>query len=178
MAERQGAPEGLGDEDGPEPADQQGARIVAGGEQKLVARDVADGVGMPAAEGGAAAMPGDGAGYVLAGEREAGAAQAEVDIFEVRFEAFFEQADAGEEVGAEERGGPGGGPDGARGVERRAIVATVADAPGGGAAADGVEGGVDGGAGAAALRMRAGGEPGAGVGERLRSNPAPVPRRC
>src|SRR3954453_20152533 len=98
---------------------------------------------MPAAETGASVMPGGGLWRIQPREAGCGAAQAEIDILEIRFKARVEQPDFAEYVGAKERGGPGRGEDAARLREKRAIQSTVAGAPCCGAAADEIERGID-----------------------------------
>src|SRR5580704_2510417 len=98
---------------------------------------------MPSAKSGAAMMPGDRGRVVNAVERLRGAAQAEIDVLQIRFEVLFQKTHAAEQLGAEEGGGPRRGWDAAGLGERRAVGAAVADAPGGAAATDCVEGPVD-----------------------------------
>src|SRR5206468_10835197 len=66
-------------------------------------------------------------------------AQAEIDIFQIRFESLVENADLVEDLGAEERCCPGGGEDAARLREGRTVRLAVPRAPAGPASTRKVE---------------------------------------
>src|SRR5215472_11626462 len=121
---------------------------------------------MPAAHRRAAAMPRQGGGNILAFDAEARAPQAEIDIFEVRFETLFEQANAAKNLRAEQSGSPGRGPDGACRGEYRSIVTPRSHPPRGSATTHRIEGGVDT-MRRVVLQDASGGEPCAGLGERF-----------
>src|ERR1700761_682560 len=88
------APQKVRRHDRPQPTAQQWAGIVPGHKIDLVARDSPHRIGMPLAQRGAAFVPRDGRGFVYASEAESRAAQPEIHIFEIRFEALFEQPHA------------------------------------------------------------------------------------
>ena len=75
VAERDRPPKTLRGYDWPEAAQQQLAGIVAGEQQKLIARDPPDGIGMPASERCTAAMACDGFRHVQPAEAERGTAK-------------------------------------------------------------------------------------------------------
>ena len=84
------------------------AGIMARHQEELVARDAPHGFRMPAAQRGAAAVPGDAPpARTTRPDSAGGAAQAEIHILQIRFEALFQQPDAAEKIGAKQRGGPG-----------------------------------------------------------------------
>src|SRR5262245_20144421 len=92
MPERDRSPETLGSQDRPEAPQQQLAGVVAREQQKLIARDPPHGVGMPASERCTASMACDGVRHVQPAQAERGTSQSEIDVLQVRFETFFEQA--------------------------------------------------------------------------------------
>src|ERR1039458_4266320 len=94
---------------------------------------------MPAAQCGAALVPGERAGDVQASQAARGAAQTELDIFQIGFESGFQRADAAEEFGTQEHGGKRRRPDLPLDGKGRAVLPAAADAPGGAAPAEGIE---------------------------------------
>src|ERR1039458_4472788 len=104
-------------------------------------------------------MPGESLGDVLAGERLRGRTQAEIHVFQVRLEAFFQQSHPLEQFRAKQGRGPRRRPDRTCDGKLRTVGAAVAHAPCGATAAENVESGID-----AVVRSRsqnlAGGEPG------------------
>src|ERR1700682_314449 len=131
MARRHQAPQKMRDQDCPGVP----ARIVHRYQVTLVTRDAAHRFGMPWAQRRASAVPGDGLRYVEAGDTALRAAQAELHVFQVRFEGFVEQTDALEHLRAKQGSGPRGRPDGPALGENRSVDAAVAGAPGNTAAA-------------------------------------------
>src|ERR1035438_9257634 len=94
---------------------------------------------MPAAQCGAALVPGERAGNVQSGQAARSATQTELDIFQIGFERAFQRADAAEEFGAQEHGGKRRRPDLALDGKGRAVSPAAANAPGGAAAAERIE---------------------------------------
>src|ERR1035437_8142060 len=139
MANSDCAPEELGDQNRPEVA----GRIVTGREQDLIACHAAHRFRMPAAERGAPEVDRPGVGNVASGNASGGAAQPEIDVLQIGFEGFLEQADLAENLGAVEDGRPWGRGDIARLVEGWSIAVPSARAPGGGAATGQVKGSIE-----------------------------------
>src|SRR5712691_11340991 len=107
VTERHRAPQNLGHEDGPKPAEEKPRRVVACQDEKLAACDKAHDVGVPAAERRASEMPRPCAWHIAAGEAESGAAQAEIHVFQVRAEGWVKDAYFFKNLCADEGGGPG-----------------------------------------------------------------------
>src|ERR1039457_372795 len=82
---------------------------------------------MPAAQCGAALVPGERAGNVQAGQAARGAAQTELDIFQIGFESGFQRADAAEEFGSQEHGGKRRRPDLPLDGKSRAVLPAAAE---------------------------------------------------
>src|ERR1039458_7724507 len=98
---------------------------------------------MPAAQCGAALVPGERAGDVQSGQAARGAAQTELDIFQIGFESAFQQADAAEKFGTQEHGGKRRRPDPPLDGKDGAVSPAAADAPGGTPSAERIECAVD-----------------------------------
>src|SRR6266852_5570578 len=98
------APQRLSYEHGPSIAEDPFWRIMFRHQQELVPRNPAHGVGMPAAECGAALVVGHGFGDVNAVKARGRAADSEIDVFEVRLELFVQESHAFEQFSAEQRG--------------------------------------------------------------------------
>src|ERR1035438_5644223 len=81
---------------------------------------------MPAAQCGAALVPGERAGNVQSGQAARSATQTELDIFQIGFERAFQRADAAEEFGAQEHGGKRRRPDLALAGKGRAVSPAAA----------------------------------------------------
>ena len=88
-------------------------------------------------------MVGDRIRNVDAAESGQGAADAEIDIFQVRFEGSVEQSNPAEQLGPEQGGGAGSHFNRAGTREIRSIEAAIPGTPGAGGAADQIPGSVD-----------------------------------
>src|SRR5687767_10397491 len=94
---------------------------------------------MPAPECGTSTVPGDGLRDIRSVESEGGTAQAEIDILQIRFEAFIQEAGLTEEFGAKESGRPRWRKNGVWGGKCRSVGTPAAGPPRGGTAANKVE---------------------------------------
>lgn len=111
MPERDQTPKNLSGDDGPPTGSQQIPIVMPRHEQKLVSRNQADDTRAPSPERRAAVMVGDGAGFEHTAESCAQTAKAEVDVFQIRPEAFVEALQALEHIPPEQAGGGGGDGD-------------------------------------------------------------------
>src|SRR5581483_1773988 len=97
---------------------------------------------MPTAERGAAMVPGHRLGHIGAGDSLSCATQPKLDVLEVGFESFIEQAYLAEDFGANDERGPGRQSDVAGGLEGRCIGTPLSHAPSGSAAGNRIKGAI------------------------------------
>src|SRR5581483_3268274 len=107
MACRDPAPEKLPHQNAPEAASKQSRIVVPCDQQQLIAGDEPNEPRIPASKSGAAVMPGDCGRNEYAGDSALHAAQPEVDIFQIGFEAFLITAQLLEHAAPEETSGTG-----------------------------------------------------------------------
>src|SRR3569833_4197858 len=107
-------PERLADYYRPMAVAEEFAVVMTADEQKLIARGEAHDARVPAAQRGAAVMPGQRAGNEDSGITFAHASQSQIDVFQIRLERLIEAVEFFEHVAAEKAGGAGGERDGRR----------------------------------------------------------------